>query len=311
MNFDARRFVQWSLGLAVGLAGGVAGFNLVVDPYNRYGLNRLGVYISAERECKATYVGRYPHEALLIGNSRMVGTAPARLRGPRFFNASFAGASAEEVGHFLRHFAMRQRLVVLAIDLGMKDPEKPAGDLFAPRGLNSAFDNLFNLKTTEYSIRTISEGLSPAPQPIGPDGEVPVADWIRNADRDDPAAARFVIESMRRAWEGYRAPRIEQMSRYVEIRDMLRERGIPCVVVIPPIHEAVADRLREGPVADEIRAWKSQLSRIFPEVVDLSFSDYNRGTNFYRADPLHFKPDVGVRLMNEEVLPVAERLTRR
>jgi hypothetical protein len=310
MNRTARRYVLLVLGLAGGLAGGLALLNLIIDPFNRFGLNRLGVYISAERECKSVYVKRFPHDALLIGNSRAARIPPGPLAGFRFFNAAFSGATPEEVYYFLQHFAWRQRLVILTVDIGMCDPMERQGDIFAPKGLTSALDNLLNLQTTGYSIRTLSESWSKHPDPIGPDGSAPEFDWIRNADQGDPKKAAYLIETLQNVWGVYHCPPMEQMSFYVKISECLRQRAIPCVVVIPPIHEAVAQAAQSGSAAKEVAAWKRQLRVIFPHVIDLSFSAYDSATNFYRSDPVHFKPDVGIRFMNQEVLPVATRLLR-
>jgi hypothetical protein len=310
MKQASRRYVLLALGLAIGLTGGMALLNFIVDPFNRYGNNRLGVYISAERECKSTYVQRFPHDALLVGNSREIRIPPGRLEGFRFFNGAFSGATSEEVYYFLQHFALHQRLVILAVDVGEQDPAERHGDIFAPKGLTPTLDNLFNLQTTEYSIRTISESLSKNPQPIGRDGLVPVGSSMLDADRDDPEREAYLIESMQRMWVGYHCPPLEQMSFYVKISGCLRQRGIPCVVVIPPTHEAVARSAQSGPTAEEVVAWKRQLGTIFFHVIDLSFSSDDAATNFYRADPIHFKPDVGVRFMNTEVLPFATRILR-
>ena len=305
MNRTALRFVLLALGLTIGLTGGMALLNLIIDPFNRYGINHLGVYISAERECKSTYVQRFPHDALLVGNSREIRIPPARLEGFRFFNGAFSGATPEEIYFFLQHFAWHQRLVVLAVDVGAQDPAERRGDIFAPKGLASALDNLLNLQTAEYSIRTISESLSKNSQPIGLDGLVPVGSSMLDANRDDPEEEAYRIKSMQQMWDGYHCPPLEQMSLYVKISECLRQRGIPCVVVIPPTHEAVARLAQSGPAAEEVAAWKRQLGTIFSHVIDLSFSSYDAATNFYRADPIHFKPDVGVRFMNTEVLPFA------
>lgn len=310
MNRIARRFVLLALGLALGLTGGVALLNLIVDPFNRYGLNHLGVYISAERECKSTYVTRFPHDALMVGNSREIRIPPAQLKGFRFFNGAFSGATPEEIYFFLQHFARHQRLVVLAVDIGEQDPAERNGDIFAPKGLVSALDNLLNLQTSEYSIRTISESLSKHPEPIGLDGLVPVGSSMLDADRNDPEQEAYRIKAMQQVWDGYRCPPLAQMSFYVKISELLRQRGIPCVVVIPPTQEAVAQSVQIGPAAAEVVAWKRQLNTIFPHVLDLSFSSYDAASNFYRADPMHFKPDVGVRFMNAEVLPYATRVLR-
>jgi hypothetical protein len=310
MNRTARRFVLLVLGLTIGLTGGMALLNLIIDPFNRYGNNRLGVYISAERECKSTYVKRFPHDALLVGNSRDTRIPPAQLEGFRFFNGALSGATPEEIYFFLQHFARNQRLVVLAVDVGAQDPAERHGDIFAPKGLTSALDNLLNLQTTEYSIRTISESLSKNPQPIGSDGLVPVGSSFQDADREDPKKEAYIIKSMQQMWDGYHCPPMAQMSFFVKISECLRQRGILCVVVIPPTHEAVARAVQSGSTAKEAAAWKRQLGTIFPHVIDLSFSSYNAATNFYRTDPLHFRPDVGVRFMNTEVLPFATRILR-
>jgi hypothetical protein len=308
MNYSARQFVLLALGLGLGLTGGLALLNFIVDPFNRFGHNRLGVYISAERECKAAYVTQYPHDALLVGNSREIRIPPARLEGFHFFNGAFSGGTAEEIYYFLRHFARRDRLVVLAVDLGAQDPAELHGDIFAPAGLSAALDNLLNLQTTEYSIRTLSEAWSKRSEPIGRDGLVPEGSSVRDADRDDPRREAFRIQSLQQGWAGFHCPPPERMSYYAKIGACLRERGIPCVVVIPPVQEAVARAAQSGATMEEVAAWKRRLGAIFSNVLDLSFSDYDAATNFYRSDPVHFKPDVGVRLLNREVLPSAARL---
>ena len=305
MDHTARRFVLLALGLAIGLTGGMALFNFVIDPFNRFGHNRLGVYISAERECKSHYVQQYPHDALLVGNSREIRIPPADLHGFRFFNGAFSGATCEEMYFFIEHFARHQRLVILAVDAGLSDPPELHGDIFAPAGLTSDFDNLLNVQTTEYSVRTIFESLSKNPQPIGRDGLVPPGSAAQNADQDDPQRAAYVIQLLQRRLEQYRCPPMTNMSFLVKIRDCLQQRGIACVVVVPPIHEALAQPLQSGTAGDEIVKWKQQLHAIFPQVIDLSFGSYNAAANFYRADPVHFKPEVGVRLMNTEVIPFA------
>jgi hypothetical protein len=72
----------------------------------------------------------------------------------------------------------------------------------------------------------------------------------------------------------------------------------------------VAQSAQSGSTAAEVGAWKRQLNAIFPHIIDLSFSSYDAATNFYRADPMHFKPDLGVRFMNTDVLPFATRTQR-
>ncbi|HEX9048489.1 MAG TPA: hypothetical protein VF988_15785 [Verrucomicrobiae bacterium] len=310
MSHSPRRFVLIALGLTAVVVGSLAILNFVVDPFNRYGNNRLGVYISAERECKSTYVRRYPHDALLLGNSREIRIPPAQLDGFRIFNAAFSGATAEEMYFFVQHFAVHERVVILAVDLGMADPPQRQGDIFAPKGLTSAFENLLNLQTTEYSMRTISESVSKKSLPIQLDGLVPAGSAAQEADLDDPQKAAYVLKLYQHIWDVYRCPPMEKMSFYVKISECLRQRGIPCVVMIPPAHADIARAAQSGQAVEQVAAWKRQVRTIFPHVIDLSFSSYNAATNFYRTDPLHFKPEIGVRFMNAEVLPFAAEVLK-
>ena len=80
------------------------------------------------------------------------------------------------------------------------------------------------------------------------------------------------------------------------------------MVLIPPLHEEVANYLRASPARAGLQAWRQQLDTLFPNVVDLSFSGYGAAGNFFKCDPAHFKPEVGVRMLNAEVVPVALRV---
>lgn len=305
MTPPARRFVLLALGLTTLLAGGLALLNFLVDPYDLYGVNRLGVYISADREFKSTEVRRYPHNALLVGNSRM-GVVPVKqLEGFRFFNGAVAGASTEETYYFLYHFAKKQQLVVLGLDLGACDPPYLKGDIFAPQGCKAILDNLFNLKTVEYSLRTIMEHLSGHPDPMFADGSFDMTYWYKTADVEDPARRDYQLAEMKHAAECFTCAPLERMSYLAKTAKCLRQRSIPCVIVINPLHEEVAKCFQEPRLRSAARAWLANLKALFPNVVDLSFSRYGAADGFFRSDPAHFKPDVAVRMLNAEVIPVA------
>jgi hypothetical protein len=331
MKSPARRFVIVVLGLCTLLVGGTALLNYVVDPYDRYGNNRLGVYISAERETKATEVRRYPHNALLVGNSRMAMIPPKELKGFRFFNGAFAGATPEEVFWYVHHFARKQDLVVLGIDPAPTGPQPTKGDIFAPPGWESILENLISLQTLEYSLKTIFQHLAGKPSHVGPDGAFDNEGWVKRANREDSAFVTAEMENMKRIMESAALQNAEEMTRfhktiealhpwlpvvpppfpqltfYRRIAETLRERGITCVVVVPPAHEAIARSFDGTHVQRAFRAWVDELRALFPHVVDLSESTYGAAENFYPADPGHFKPETGVRFMNEAVLPVAKQ----
>ena len=298
------------LGLTALLVGAPVLLNYLIDPYDRFGNNRMGIYISAEREVKTTEVERYPHNALLVGNSRMAMIPPAGLKGFRFFNGAFAAASAEEVWWFIHHHARKQDLVVLGIDLGMKDPVTTRGDIFRRDGWSSALDNLVNLETLEYSFRTMASHWAGKPSHSLPDGTFEIQAWVKKADREDPPFAQAQLDFMKRDFGNFSVPPPAQMSFYRKISETLRERGITCVVVVPPMHEAVIRHIGAMHMQGAYQAWLDEVKALFPNVVDVSSGSYASAASFYKSDPGHFKPEVGVRFMNEEVLPVALKALR-
>jgi hypothetical protein len=310
MTPGARRFVIWTLGLAGILAGGLGLLNYVVDPYNRFGNNRLGVYISAERESKATQARRYPYNALLLGNSRMAMIPVDNLQGFCFFNGAFGGGTAEEAYYFAYHFAKPRDLVVLGVDLGGGDPAQLQGDIFQPPGWTANLNNLLNLSTVEYSVRTIADHCAGRPASLSPNGSFEATRWFELYDREDPPQLEWKLAELKHDLD--RATRMtrEHMSYYARLADCLRQRGAVCVVLIPPLHEALARRL-DAPARAALQSWRKELESIFPTVVDLSFSPYGAAGNFFKCDPSHFKPEVGVRLLNAEVLPAARRALQR
>jgi hypothetical protein len=305
MQSAAKKYVSLALGLSGAAILFIGGLNYGVDPYNRFGRNRLGVYISAEREFKSVEVRRYPHDAVLIGNSRINIIPVGQLRGYRFFNASFAHASTEEIYYFIDRFVHDQKLLILGADTCEGDPPELQGDIFAPQGWDAALDNLLSLRTAEYSIRTIFMHWKGEPPDLSPDGSGETTRWFRLYDRDDPAFLKWELARLRTEASRTKAPGIERMRFYRKIADCLRARGVTCVVMVPPLNAAVAASVP----AEAYQQWRRDLDSIFPHVVDLSHSRYGAEENFFKRDPVHFKPLPGVEMINNEVIPLALRLT--
>ena len=84
--------------------------------------------------------------------------------------------------------------------------------------------------------------------------------------------------------------------------------SVDCIVLVPPMHEEVAAHLGGIPARQELDRWYAMLRVTFEHVVDLADSDYSSRANFYPADPLHFKPETGIRIMNEHVIPLTSRV---
>ena len=309
MKSPARRFTLVMLAMSAFFLGGPVLLNYVVDPYDRFGNNRMGVYIMCEREMKATEVVRRPHNALLIGNSRIASIPAPELKGFHFFNAGFAAASAEEIYWFLQHHAHKEEIVVLGIDLGMKDPPVLQGDIFRRGDWALAAENLVNLQTVEYSFKTLFSHWAGKPSHFLPDGSpAPSSHWTDPGKEADRLAGKIFLESLKGAMveRVFKPPR--SLSFYRKIADTLRERKIPCLIVLPPMHEEVVRHIESLNLQGECQAWLEEVRAIFPNIVDLTSSPHSAASGFYVRDPVHYKPEIGVRFMNGEVLPVAMKL---
>jgi hypothetical protein len=311
MKSPARRFTLVMLSMSAIFVGAPVLLNWLVDPYDRFGNNRLGVYIMAEREMKSAEIGRHPHDALLIGNSRIAEIPASRLEGFRFFNAAFAAANSEEIYWFLRRHAHGQQLVVLGIDLGAKDPPVLQGDIFRRGDWASAAENLVNLQTAEYSFKTLFSHWAGKPSHYQPNGELAEPDRAEVMKRNDPALGSAIMARYKSAMTlGHLRPPYP-LTFCRKIADMLRERKIPCVVVMPPVHEEAVRYIRAMHMQGEWDAWRKDIGDIFPDIVDLTDSPYGAAAGFPPSDPVHFKPDVAVKFMNGEVVPFAMKAVRK
>ena len=309
MKSPARRFTVVMLAMSMFFVGGPVLLNYLVDPYDRFGNNHMGVYIMCEREMKNTEVARRPHDALLIGNSRIASIPASELNGFRFFNAAFAAATPEEIYWFLLHHADKQQLVVLGIDLGTKDPPVLQGDIFRRDDWALAAENLVNLQTVEYSIKTLLSHWAGKPSHYLPDGSVPSdAAWVNPSKHEDSLAGKVFMESAKGAIVARVLKPPGSLSFYRKIADLLRERKIPCVVVMPPMHEKIVRHIESQNLQGECKAWEDEVRAIFPNIVNLTSSPYAAASGFYVRDPVHYNPGVGVQFMNAEVLPFAMKV---
>lgn len=305
---NARRYSTTVLAIAGAIVGTIVAVNLVVDPYNYFGLNRLGVYISAEREAKPRFFRQQDYNALLIGDSKPAMIPVSKLQGYRFFNAALGGATTTEMEQFIDRFAHGIELVLIGLDVCKHDPLGPVTDPFAPWRPSDIADKTVNLTTLEYSIRTIRDSIVGAPPHVTPDGSFVADRWFELYDIERPARMQVRIDDTSRGYENYVYPGPERMASLRRIRTILEERDIRCVIFIPPLHEEVARRLRASGGKEGCDLWKAEVNSIFPLVFDFSDSPWSAATNFFRLDPVHFKPQVGADLINREILPQLKNL---
>lgn len=289
-------------------------FNYFIDPLNFFGNNKLGVYTPDERKVKPGYLLKFPHDALLVGNSRMGMVPVARLEGGfHFFNASLGGAKPDEMYHLIDHYARDLKLVVIGIDLGAADPATDAGDLFLPDpfplNITNGLNYLLSLKTIEFSCYVLQGKILGHPPSLGSDGTFETTKWREQRNRNDPARLEWELKKMKGYCDSYSRKESSGMEFFKKISACLKQRNIPCVVLIPPIHEDVASYIHASTLNGKYKVWREELASIFPNIVDLSFSPYNVRQNYFKTDPAHFTPEAAERMFNAEIMPVATKVS--
>jgi len=308
---SARSFSIVTLSVALGVLGAIALLNYWVDPYNQYGNNRLGVYVTSDRESKATDVKRFKHNAILLGNSREGMIPPRKLDGFTFFNGAFGGGTAEEVYYFIQHFVFDQKVVVLGIDYGQCDPPVLKGDIFAPMQPKAVLNQLLNLKTVEDSFRTITYRVAGKAPALEADGTFNADGWFEKYDREIAGSAELQIGSLKEGASSMTRGATGSLNFYRAISKLLASRKIPCVIYIPPLPLPVSQHVRSlSPELFE-RAWLGELQTLFPNIVNLSHSHYGDLENFFRSDLQHLKPDSSANILNAEIVPLCVVLARQ
>ena len=84
----------------------------------------------------------------------------------------------------------------------------------------------------------------------------------------------------------------------------LAERyGFALMVVFLPRDRDVLTRLyTDTPQArEEIKSFLAQVQEVVPHVVDLTDNSFSDSMNFWLDDPLHFRPEIGARVLEEAI----------
>jgi len=299
------RYAKRMLIVTAVLVGLAAAINVAVDPYSLYGWNRFGIFIGAERECKQTWLKRIPHNAILMGSSKLGFVDPRTLEVYEFFNASMGGAMPEEIEEYVRLHAPEGQPLVIGLDFFMMNefcfPLRPsikrdAADYWVHYPLN--------LKALEYCWHTVRKGLLRRPPVVTAWGQLNP----EMTERKDATATQVdysdgipYLEHHHLRNYTFSETRLERLR---ELRRTLDTRKIPTVIVLNPMNEALRARIRErSDLEPQYQRWKAEMRGIFPDLIDLTESEYSKVQYFYKLDPLHFKPATGTEYLNKVIIP--------
>jgi len=302
---DYRPYARMLVGIVALLLGITAALNILIDPYDLYGLNRFGIFIGAEREAKQRWIQERDHDAVLMGSSKLDFVDPGTLQDFTWFNASMGGAQPEEMEEFIRLHVHEVEGVIIGFDFFMFNescfPIRPSMELTASDYL---FGYPFNLKSLEYCWHTVRKGLLGRPPVTLPSGQMnPAKTEEKDATSDVIDYSDGIPYLEEHHYKNYLFSE-ERLDRLRRLRRTLREREIPFVAILNPMNDAVRARIRERPDLEPMfQRFKTELRSIFPDLLDLSESRFADKHGFYKLDPLHFRPETGTNFLNEIVIP--------
>lgn len=293
--------------LAILVLGGaltVGGINYFVDPYMIFGKNQLGNFSSADRESKSFYYDQSDYDAIIMGNSRAAMIPADQLQGHNFFSATFGGALPEELYFFTHRFVKDVDVVVILLDqTSFTDKSPLVDDPFTPPSVTEKLAKLFGMQALDESIKTIRRSAKGEAPTFADDGSFIMHRWITARSIPNEALLQREFDTHRENYENFELMP-ERMTYLRRLVEDLRGRGAWVVAVIAPVHEHSLELMEGTPAAEQLAEWKQQVRDIFPNTIDLMDSEYSASENFLATDPTHYKPEVGVRMINESVLPL-------
>ncbi|OHE71393.1 MAG: hypothetical protein A2007_02795 [Verrucomicrobia bacterium GWC2_42_7] len=296
-----KKYVYRTLGFSLAILLVIGLVSYYIDPYNFFGVNKLGVYISCEREYKAQQIYKYSHNALLIGNSRSAMINVSQLKQHRFFNAACGGEKHSEIYHFLKKHLSNENVVIIGISIGEMDPQNPSKDFFNEKKWKQISLYLFNIKNIEFCVKTLAKYLKKAPRSVAIDGSGNQVGWMQHFDTENVTIFNEKVNQIATEWSHYKFH--ENSLNYLKkIKNLLESRHIKLITYIEPVCEPIMAIVKKSDGYQEWQKWKVAVKQIFPDIVDLSESAYGKREYFFRIDPCHFRSETGIAFLNNEVI---------
>jgi hypothetical protein len=290
----------------------VMAVNWIVDPYNELKRNTIGIYFSVERQAKSEILN-YPHDAVIIGTSKIGSISPKALNCYTFYNSSFDAALPEEIYFYLKRFLRNERLVVIALDFEMFN-ERQWPVLKITEWPNQSFgklEYLFNFKTFQSSLIALNKWFKQEIPIVAANGQrlvrsmenTPIDLTADTVTKNGivPAKHRFeeVLEMLRENHFRRFLVSKERLEYLRKLKILLEEKKIPYVVFINPYNHWVLDIIKDLGEEEIFAQWKRDVKDIFPDMHDFSVGEYTFNDDYWgERDAYHFNPFIGAKIIN-------------
>jgi hypothetical protein len=285
------------------LGGGRLAIVFFVDPNERFVADPRHFTANRERWAKPTLVKIYPHNALLLGTSKLAHVNPDDIDTPkfRFFNAAVFGGNPEEIYTFIEQFAQNDKLVIISYDLLVMNesvfPWQPNAWKDPVWFSEANYDyltasNIFHL-ALEYLWRR------PASTPINDNGSRDVTHDLARSNAMPAVNFSGALDQIRNSGYNvfvYSELRVRALEKTAAL---LRERGTPHIVLISPENRQILELVKASGKQWALDRFRADIKRIFPDAIDYSDSWVSEDRNFFKFDPMHYLPAVGAGMVRD------------
>lgn len=284
MRFNA--YWQQVAVMTVVLGALLGAVNIGVDPTGSFGIRTQGSYFRADRHAKFHQMAGQRY--ILFSTSLGFSFDPASISSPRIFNGAQSALKPEETLYYVEEAAQDADFIAIGLDcVSLHLPRDP---IVTPGYGRWSADTLsrygFSMEGLKLSMLTLWHQWRGRPFDQRADGyEDP--HW---ADREaaDPAARRAAL--LAGMTENLLSDSPDRFPYLERIRKVLEQRGTRYQVFLQPISETAMDHFEARGARGRIEQCRARVKSIFPDVLDLSQSEFSANENFYPGDVLHYRP---------------------
>lgn len=294
-KYGYKNYIKISLIITAGLLLLTASTNYMIDPYNKMGNNKIGLYHSLDREIK-NQITSFKHDAILIGSSKTGRINPDDIDFYKFYNASIDAVTPEEIFFYLKKYAIHDKFVLIGLDFYMFNEREFPIKTMTEWYYNSytTIEYLLGGKVLRDSKKSISLWLKKQkPYTIKKNGQKVISNSHKTRDY------KKIIDFLSTHHYGNFHFSNERMAYLSKTKTLLKDRNIDRLVFINPLHEEVYTALQRLDSYELFIKWKQKLKIIFPNLVDLSCSQYSAKNGFMKHDPYHYKLETGTAFLNK------------
>lgn len=283
-----KQFCLVFLGLTLSGFGGIAAFNLLINPMDFYSTRIIPPIVVNDNKDKQTLLQRMQPApgVLVLGSSRSMKLDPKviqELSGLPTFNAATSSASAEDVERMLRlaiqSDRVRPKLVILGVDLEMVK----AGEVVLTDGRYEWFQAVQSLSVeqTVLSVRSLrlwSRRVPPrSTRRLDPDGylhNLVFEDQLQSGRFDLERNMETTMQEYEAYWKKYQSISAERMKLLESVLRLCRAYDIHVISFATPLHPRMRLFLEErgyrSRKTDFEELWKVLCARWNAKYLDLS-----------------------------------------